>query len=87
MLFKTKDEIKRRICDINTHKDIKIPVEIRETKKIHCYSSTKNACKLESVDHLWLPFIYQLQSDIVAFSVITFQIYNIFEYPRSSELV
>ena len=33
MLFKTKDEIKRRRCDINIHKDMIIPVDIHETNK------------------------------------------------------
>ena len=45
--------------------------------KVYCYSSTKNACRLEFVDHLWLPFLDQTQSDIVVFGIINFQIYNI----------
>ena len=45
--------------------------------KFHCYSSTKNACKLEFVDHLWLTFLDQPQSDIVVFEIINFHIYNI----------
>ena len=32
---------------------------------------------MEFVDHLWLPFLDQPQSDIVVFIIITFQIYNI----------
>ena len=44
---------------------------------IYCYSSTKNACKLGFVDHLWLPFLDQPQSDIVVFAMISFHIYNI----------
>ena len=32
---------------------------------------------MEFVDHVWLPFLDQPQSDIVVFEVITFQIYNI----------
>ena len=33
MLFKTKDEIKRRICDGNIHKAMRIPVDIHERNK------------------------------------------------------
>ena len=37
ILFRTKDEIKRRRCDRNIHKDMRIPVYIN--KKInHFYS-------------------------------------------------
>ena len=45
--------------------------------KFHCYSSTKNACKLEFEDHLWLTFLDQPQSEIVVFAIITFHIYTI----------
>ena len=34
-------------------------------------------CKLGFVDHLWLPFLDQPQSNIVVFSKINFQIYKI----------
>ena len=47
---------------------------IKQIKHL-CYSSTKNAFKLEFSDNLWLPFIDQPQSDIVVFEIITFQIY------------
>ena len=33
MLFKTKDEIKRRRCYINIHKAMRLPVEIHEKNK------------------------------------------------------
>ena len=39
--------------------------------------SSKNTCKLEFSGNLWLPFIAKTQSDIVVFSMITFQIYEI----------
>ena len=32
---------------------------------------------MEFADHLWLPFLDQQQYEIVAFAMITFQIYNI----------
>ena len=42
-----------------------------------CYSSIKNAYKLEFSDHLWLTFIDQHQPGILVFAIITFHIYNI----------
>ena len=35
-----------------------------------------NACKVKIPDHLWLPFIDQLQSDEVVFSMIYFYVYK-----------
>ena len=76
MLFKTKDEMKRRRCDRNIHKAMIIHVEIHETnKKFTAYSFPKNACKLEFADHLWLQFLDQPQSDIVVVAIINFHIY------------
>ena len=37
----------------------------------------KNACKLEFVDHLWIPFLDQPQSNIVVFDIIKFQVKRI----------
>ena len=77
-LFKANDERKRRRYDKITHKAMRIPVDINQTnKKFSITVQPKNACKLEFVDHLWLPFIYQPQSDIIVFAIINFQIYNI----------
>ena len=77
-MFKTVKERKRRRCDIIIHNAIRILVDIHETnKKFSVTVQPKNACKLEFVDHLWLPFIYQPQSDIIVFAIINFQIYNI----------
>ena len=76
MLFKTKDEIKRRRCYINIHKAMRIPVDINE-KKFTVTVQPKNSCKLEFLDHLWLPFIDQSKYDILVFAIINFQIYNI----------
>ena len=42
-----------------------------------CKDSCLNACKLESADHLWLPFLDQPQSEIVVSVIITFHIYDI----------
>ena len=57
---------------------MRIIVYIHQTnKKFSVIVQSKNACKLELVYHLWLPFIDQPQSDIVVFAIITFQIYNI----------
>ena len=78
MLFKAKDVRKGRICDRKIHKDMKIPVDIHErNKKFIVTVQPKNACKLEFVDNLLLPFLDQPQSHIVVFSVISFQIYRI----------
>ena len=78
MLFKTKDEIKRMRCEINIHKSMRFLVEIHEkNKKFTVPVQPQNECKLEFMDHLWLPFLDQPQSEIVFFAIITFQIYNI----------
>ena len=83
ILFEAKDERRRRIYDRNIQKyRIRIiPADIHEiNKKLIVTVQPKNACKLEFADHLWLPFLYQQQSDIVFFfSVITFKIYHILE--------
>ena len=45
MLFKTKDEIKRRRFDRNIHKAMRIPVDIHETKKNSTVTvQQNNAC-------------------------------------------
>ena len=49
-----------------------IPINIYQTNKILCYSSTKNVCKLKFADYLWLPFLDQPQYDIVVFEIINF---------------
>ena len=63
---------------IKIHKAVIIPFDIHEiNKKFTVIVQPKNACKLEFVDHLWIPFNDQPHSDIVVFEVITFHIYNI----------
>ena len=42
-------------------------------KKLFVTVHPKNARKLEFADNLWLPFVDQLQSDVVVFETITFQ--------------
>ena len=47
MLFKTKDERKRKRYDINIHKAMRIPVYIHETnKKFTVTVQPKNSCQL-----------------------------------------
>ena len=59
---------KRRIYDNIIHKDMRIPVDIyQRTKKVFVTVQPKNTCKLEFVDHLWLPFLDKPQSGIVVF--------------------
>ena len=66
MLFKTKDIVRRTICDRKINKAIIITVGIHErNKKFTVKVQPKNTCKLEFVDHLWLPFLGQPQSDIL----------------------
>ena len=68
ILFKTKNVRKRWRCDRKIHKDMIIPVDIHERNKMFTVTvKPKNACKLEFVDHLWLPFLDQPQSDVVVF--------------------
>ena len=65
MLFNTKDETKRRICDRKIHKAMRIPVDIHEINKMFTVTVQPNiSCQLESVDHLWLHFLDQPKSDI-----------------------
>ena len=57
---------------------MRIPVDIHErNKKFTVTVQPKNACKLEFLDHFWLPFLDQPQYDILVFAITTFQIYNI----------
>ena len=65
-------------CDRSMRKSMRIPVEIHQTNKKFCVTvQPKHSCKLEFVDHLWLPFLHQPQSDIIVFAIINFQIYKI----------
>ena len=76
--FEIKDERKIRRHHINIHKSLRITVEIHETnKKLTVTFQPKNACKLESADHLWQPFFDQPHSDTVVFAIITFHTYHI----------
>ena len=78
MLFKNNYKVKRRACEINIHKAMQFFVGIYQTnKKIFVIVQPKNTCKLELVDHLWLPFIDQRQYDIVVFAINIFLIYKI----------
>ena len=69
---------KKRIRDRSIHKAMRITIDIHQiNKKFSVTFQPKNACKLEFVDNLWLPFLDQPQSDILVFAIITFQIYSI----------
>ena len=60
MLFNTKDEIKRKTRDWKIHKAVRIPVDIHGRNKTFTVTvKPKSACRLEFVDHLWIPFLYQ----------------------------
>ena len=53
MLFRTNDEIKRRICYRIIHKAIRTNVDIHKTnKKFSVTVEPKNGPKLESADYL-----------------------------------
>ena len=68
-LFKNNDKIKISICDKSIHKAIRITVDIHQTnKRLFVKVQPKNTC---------LPFLDLPQSDIIAFSIITFHIYKI----------
>ena len=68
-LLKTNYERKRVKCYRSIHKAIRIPVDIhKNNKRFYVTVKPKNACKLESVDHLWPPFLDEPQSDIVVFA-------------------
>ena len=57
---------------------MRIPVNIfQSNKNFFVLVQPKNACKLESADHLWLPYLDKPQPDIIVFAIITYQIYNI----------
>ena len=65
ILFKTKNVRKSSRCDIKIYKAMRIPFEIHEINKRFIVTiQPKNACKLEFLDHLWLPFLRQPQSHI-----------------------
>ena len=78
MLFKNKEKRKIRRFYINIHKAMQIHVTMYPTnKKLFVTVQPKNTFQLELADHLWLPFLDQPQSNIVVFSIIIFQVYNI----------
>ena len=57
---------------------MRILVDISQTnKKLFVTFQPKNTCKLELTDHLWITYRDEPQSDIVVFTIINFQIYNI----------
>ena len=74
-LFKNINEIKRRRCDKNIDKAMKITVKVYQiSERFFVTFHPKYACKLEFADHLRIPLIGQPQSGIVLFSIITFHL-------------
>ena len=72
-MFKNNDGIERSKHDSNIHKDMIIPDGIFQTnKKLFVVVYPRNARKLEFAGHIWLPFIYLPQLDVVVFAIITF---------------
>ena len=71
-------EQKNRKYDTNIYKAVRIADGIFQTSnKLFVTFHPKNVCKLEFSDNLWLPFLDQPQSDVMVFSIITFQMYKI----------
>ena len=57
---------------------MKITVDIHTTNKIFSFTvQPKHLFKLESADHLWIPFLDQPQSYIAVFEMINFRVHNI----------
>ena len=46
-------------------------------KRLFVKTNIKPPFKLEFSNHLWLPFLYQPQSDVIVFEITTLQIYKI----------
>ena len=77
-LVKNNDGRKRSKYYRNTHKAMIFPVSVYQlNKKLYVIVQHKKECKLEFVDHLWLPFLDQPHLDIVVFEIIDLQIYDI----------
>ena len=63
---------------MNKHKNMRSLFRIcQNNKKLFVTVNPKNPWKLEFTDHLWIPFIDQLQSDVVVFEIFSFQIYKL----------
>ena len=72
-LFKNNYRRKRRMSDINIHKAMLIHANIYPmNKNLFVAVQPKNSRKAEFIDHLWLPFLDQPQSDMVVFLMLTF---------------
>ena len=73
-MFMKNKEIKISKINMIEHKAIIIPYNVYQTnKKLFVAVNPKFSFRLESADNLCLPFIYQPQSDVVAFTIIFFR--------------
>ena len=64
---------KKRKYHTNIHKAMSIQNGFFQINNNVFGGSSKNACSLESADHLWQPFLVQQQSDVIVFAIITFK--------------
>ena len=62
---------------MNKHKAMRIADRIyQNNKRLFVTVNTRNVCKLEFSDYLWLPFHDQPQSYVVVFEITYFYIYT-----------
>ena len=81
MKIKLKQRLRkkgRKIINLNRnkHEYMRIPDRIcQNNKKLFVTVNQKNSCELGFGDNLWLPFFGQPRSDVLVFSIISFQMY------------
>ena len=74
-LFSKNNGIKIRKSNMNKHRNtIILDCICQKNKKLFVIVNPRNACKMGFSDHLWLPFLDQPQSYVVAFAMIYFDI-------------
>ena len=77
-MFKNNNATKKGKLNMNIDKTMRISDgSPHNNKKLYVTVNTKPSCKLEFLDHLWLPFIGQPQSDVIVFAMISLYIYKI----------
>ena len=77
MFNKNNGTKKKEIINEQTQCDENSRWIFQTNNKLFVTVHPKNVCKLEFGDHLWLPFLNQSPSDVLAFAVTHFQIYRI----------
>ena len=78
-MFEKNNATKRGKSNMNKHKVVIITGQIyQNNKKLFVTFNSRNECRMDFADRLWLPFIDQSQSDVVVFVIIYFCIYKIF---------